>query len=95
VAGGPPVSTTVPFAGSDADEIVFGPASTSVSFVSTVIAVAAASSSTVALSFTAVGGSSTPLTVMPLVSEPLRAVSSVTVNVIVRDSVDGFSELLL
>ena len=58
------------------------------------IAVAAASSSTVALSLTAVGGSSTALTVRPLVSEPLRAVSSVTVNVTVRAAVDGFSELL-
>ena len=58
MAGGPPVSATVPFAGSEAEEIVFGPASTSVSLVSTVIAVATASSSTVALSFTATGGSS-------------------------------------
>ena len=86
--------TTVPLAGWVTDAIVFGPASTSVSLASTVTAVAAASSSTVALSLTAIGGSSTAVTVMPLVSEPLRAVSSVTVNVTVRAAVDGFSELL-
>ncbi len=74
--------------------IVFGPASTSVSFVSTGIAVAAASSRTVALSLTATGGSSTATTVRPLVSEPVLAVSSVTVNVTVRAAVDGASELL-
>ena len=38
----PPVITTVPFAGSDAEAIVFGPPSTSVSLASTSIAVAAA-----------------------------------------------------
>ena len=92
--GEPPVSTTVPFAGSDAAEIVFGPASTSVSLFGTSTAVAAASSSTVALSLTAVGGSSTAVTVSPLVSEPLRDVSSVTVKVTVRGAVDGLSELL-
>ena len=86
--------TTVPLAGCVTDAIDFGPASTSVSLVSTVIAVAAASSSTVALSLTATGGSSTALTVMPLVSEPLRDVSSVTVKVTVRAAVDGVSELL-
>ena len=86
--------TTVPFAGSDAEPIVFGPPSTSVSFVSTGTAVAAASSSTVALSLTATGGSSTATTVTPLVSEPVLAVSSVTVNVTVRAAVDGASELL-
>jgi hypothetical protein len=43
---------------------------------------------------TAVGGSSTAVTVMPLVSDPLREVSSVTVNVTVRAAVDGASELL-
>ena len=86
--------TTMPFAGSEAEAIVFGPPSTSVSFVNTGTAVAAASSRTVALSLTAVGGSSIATTVMPLVSEPLRAVSSVTVNVTVRAAVDGLSELL-
>ena len=37
----PPVSTTVPWAGSDAEAIVFGPPSTSVSLANTTIAVAA------------------------------------------------------
>ena len=90
----PPVTTTVPFAGSDAEPIVIVPPSTSVSFASTGTAVAAASSRTVALSLTATGGSSTATTVRPLVSDPVLAVSSVTVNVTVRGAVDGLSELL-
>ena len=90
----PPVITTVPLARCGTDAPDFGPASLSVSLVSTVIAVVAASSSTVALSLTAVGGSSTAVTVRPLVSEALREVSSVTVNVTVRAAVEGFSESL-
>ena len=86
--------TTVPLAGCVTDATDLGPASTSVSLVSTAIAVAAASSSTVALSPTAVGGSSTAATVTPLVSEPVLAVSSVTVKVTVRGAVDGASEPL-
>jgi hypothetical protein len=86
--------TTVPFAGSDAELIVIGPPSTSVSLVSTGIAVAAASSNTVALSFSAVGGSSVAVTVTPFVSDPVRAVASVTVKVTVRAAVDGMSEPL-
>jgi hypothetical protein len=42
----------------------------------------------------AVGGSSTAVTVMPLVSEPVRELLSVTVKVTVRAAVDGFSEPL-
>ena len=52
------------------------------------------SSSVVPLSSTAVGGSLTAATVMPRVAESLSAVSSVTVNVTVRASVDGPSEVL-
>jgi hypothetical protein len=90
----PPVITTVPFAGWVTEAIDFGPASTSVSFASTSIAFAAESSSSVALSLTATGGSSTATTVMPFVSDPLRDVSSVAVNVTVRAAVDGVSEPL-
>ena len=53
--GDPPVSTTAPLTGSDADAIAFGPRSGSVSLVSTATAVAPASSATVAPSSTAVG----------------------------------------
>ena len=66
--GEPPVSTTVPLAGSDADAIVFGPPSMSVSLASTSIAPAAESSATVALSSTAVGASSTQVTVTETVA---------------------------
>ena len=66
--GRPPVSTTVPFAGSDADAIVFAPPSGSVSLASTSIAVAAESSATVAVSSTAVGASSTQVTVTDTVA---------------------------
>ena len=62
------MSTTVPLAGSEADAIVMGPPSVSVSLASTSIAVAAASSRTVAESFTAVGGSSTQVTVIETVA---------------------------
>jgi hypothetical protein len=68
VAGGPPVSTTVPFAGSDADAIVFAPPSASVSLASTSTALAPESSSTVAVSLTGVGGSSTQVTVTDTVA---------------------------
>ena len=55
--------TTVPLADWVTEPIDFGPASTSVSFVSTSIAVASASSATVALSLTATGLSSPQVTV--------------------------------
>ena len=64
----PPVNTTVPFAGSDADAIINGPPSALASFASTSIAVAPASSATVAVSSTAVGGSSTHVTVTETVA---------------------------
>ena len=72
--GPPPVSTTVPLAGSLAAAIVIGPPSTSVSLASTSIAVAAASSITVAASSTATGASSTQVTVTETVAvePPLR-----------------------
>ncbi|KAK0338425.1 hypothetical protein LTR94_038734, partial [Friedmanniomyces endolithicus] len=55
----PPVSTTVPLAGSDAVVMTLGPPSPpSVSLARTSIAVAAASSATVAVSSTATGGTS-------------------------------------
>ena len=66
--GEPPVSTTVPFAGSEADAIVFGPPSVSVSLASTSIAPAPESSATVALSLTAVGGASAQVTVTDTVA---------------------------
>ena len=71
--------TTVPFAGSVTEPIVFGPPSGSVSFASTSTAVAVASSSTVAASFTAVGGSSTQVTVTETVA--VEPPLSVYVNV--------------
>ena len=52
------------------------------------------SSSVVPESSTAFGGSLTAATVMPLVAESDSAVLSVTVNVTVRASVDGPSEVL-
>jgi hypothetical protein len=85
------VSTTVPFAGSVAEEIVFGPPSTSVSLVSTGTLVAEASSRTVALSPTAAGGSSTETTSIARVSSPVEPISSVALNVTVRGVVDGDS----
>ena len=60
--------TTVPLAGSDTESIVLGPPSTSVSLASTSIALAPESSPTVALSLTAVGGSSTQVTVTDTVA---------------------------
>ena len=60
--------TTMPLAGCVTPVIEIGPASTSVSFASTGTAVAPESSATVALSFTATGGSSTAAIVMPCVS---------------------------
>ena len=71
--------TTVPFAGSVAESIVIGPPSGSVSFASTLIAVAAASSRTVAESATAVGASSTHVTVIETVA--VEPPFSVYVNV--------------
>jgi hypothetical protein len=64
----PPVTTTVPFAGSEADAIVIGPPSESVSLANTSIGVAAESSGTVRLSLTAVGGSSTHVTLTDTVA---------------------------
>ena len=89
-----PLLETVPFAGCVTDETAIGPPSTSVSLVSTKISVAPESSPTVVESFTATGLSSPAVTCRFFVSEPLSAVSSVTVNVTVRSSVDGLSELL-
>ena len=66
--GRPPVITTVPLAGSEADAIVIGPPSASVSLASTAIGVAAESSATVAVSSTAVGASSTHVTVTDTVA---------------------------
>ena len=60
--------------------------------VSTVTAVAAASSSTVAASLTATGGSSTEATVIWIVSE--AATPAVIAKVTVRVAVDGFSLVL-
>ena len=71
--------TTVPFAGSEAEPIVFVPPSESVSFASTSIALAPESSPTVALSLTAVGGSSTQVTVTETVA--VEPPLSVYVNV--------------
>ncbi len=70
----PPVSTTVPWAGSVADAIALGPASGSVSLASTLTADATASSLTVALLLTATGLSSTQVTVIETVAvePPLR-----------------------
>ncbi len=64
----PPVSTTVPWAGSVADAIAIGPASASVSLASTLTAVGAESSPTVALLSTATGWSSTQVTVIETVA---------------------------
>ncbi len=82
--------TTVPLAGWVVEPMDLGPASTSVSLVSTATAVAAASSSTVAASLTATGASSTAVTWMSMVSlgEPALVV---TENVTVRVVVDGSS----
>ena len=77
--GEPPVNTTVPFAGSEADAIVFGPPSVSVSLASTSIALAAESSPTVAVSSTAVGASSPHVTVTETVA--VEPPLSVYVNV--------------
>ena len=71
--------TTVPFAGSSTDAIVFGPPSVSVSLASTSIALAAESSATVALSSTAVGASSPQVTVTDTVA--VEPPLSVYVNV--------------
>jgi hypothetical protein len=69
----------VPFAGSLAEAIDFGPPSPSVSFVRTSIAVAAASSPVEPESPTASGESSTHVTVIDAVA--LEPPSSVYVNV--------------
>ena len=60
--------TTAPWVGWLTLAIVFGPPSLSVSLASTLTVVAAASSSTVFVSFTAVGGSSTQVTVTATVA---------------------------
>jgi hypothetical protein len=75
-----PLTATVPRAGSDADAIVIGPPSGSVSLASTSIAPAAASSTTVALSLTADGESSTHVTVTDTVAvePPLSVYSKVS-----------------
>ena len=72
------MTTTVPLAGSDADPIDIGPPSLS-SLASTSIALAPESSPTVALSLTAVGGSSTQVTVTETVA--VEPPLSVYVNV--------------
>ncbi len=59
----------MPFVGCVTDATDLGPPSTSVSFASTSTSVAAASSATVLLSLTAVGGSSTHVTVTDTVAE--------------------------
>jgi len=69
----------VPFAGSEADAIVFGPPSVSVSLASTSIAPAAEFSATVAPSSTAVGESSAQVTVTETVA--VEPPLSVYVNV--------------
>ena len=71
--------TTVPFAGWVTEAIAFAPPSGSESLASTSIAVAAASSATVAESPTAVGGSSTQVTVTETVA--VEPPLSVYVNV--------------
>jgi hypothetical protein len=64
----PPVIATVPWAGWVTEAIVFGPPSGSVSFPSTLIGLAPESSATVAVSLTAVGLSSTQVTVTDTVA---------------------------
>ena len=66
--------TTVPLAGWVTTVIDFGPPSMSLSFARTVTAVAPESSSTVAASLTAVGASSTQVTVIDTVAEELPGV---------------------
>ncbi len=85
---------TVPLAGCVTREMAIGPPSTSVSFVRTKISVTPESSPTVVESFTATGLSSAAETAKLRVSAPVSAVLSVTVNVAVRSSVDGESEVL-
>ena len=87
-----PLLDTVPFAGCVTDETAIGPPSTSVSLVSTKTIVTPESSPTVVESLTATGLSSMDVTWTLFVSEPLRVVSSVTLNVTVRSRVDGLSE---
>ncbi len=72
--------TTAPFAGWVTDATDFGPPSVSVSFASTAIALAPASSPTIALSSTAVGGSSTHVTVTDTVAvePPLSVYANVS-----------------
>ncbi len=81
--------TTVPLAGWVTEVMLMGPPSMSVSLASTSIAVALASSSTVAGSFTATGGESTDVTVMvrlwgALVSTPPSAVPPLSDRVRLR-----------
>ena len=77
--GNPPVNTTVPFAGSEAEAIVGGSPSGSLSLASTASGVAAESSGTVAASSTAIGTSSTHVTVTETVA--VEPPLSVYVNV--------------
>ena len=77
--GKPPVNTTVPFAGSEADAIVVGSPSGSLSLASTASGVAAESSGTVAASSTAIGKSSAHVTVTETVA--VEPPLSVYVNV--------------
>ena len=64
----PPVIATVPLAGWVTEATLFGPPSTSVSFASTLIALAPESSTTVAASSTATGASSAQVTVTDTVA---------------------------
>ena len=86
--------TTAPFAGCVTDATDFGPPSTSVSFASTSTALAPESSR----HGRAVGdrdrASSTAFTTIARVAELRAPSSSVAVNVTVRISVDGASDVL-
>jgi hypothetical protein len=77
--GEPPVNTTVPFAGSDADSIVNSSPSASRSLANTSTGVAAESSGTDRLSSTATAGSGTQLTMTETVA--VEPPLSVYVNV--------------
>ena len=89
-----PVRVPEPF---KATTVLVSPGSTSVSLANTpgAATLSGVSSSVVPVSSTAVGGSFTPATVMALVSDPERGVSSVTVKVTVRVVVEGPWEVLL
>src|SRR4029078_1445658 len=77
------VMTTVPWRGWVTEAIVLGPPSMSVSLARTLIVVAGASSSTVLVSSTAVGASSTQVTVTRTVpiAPPLRVYVKLSVGV--------------